>query len=162
MEEIIQQAIEKLNKEKQKLKGSCKVLCEYLLERIVNDEQLAKGVLDENKSMATCWTYIFAWVRKNSTGNSACFEDEVVVGEAIHYFTDVEEKGIEKENAPMQETAQEQIKSIREKIKSAESTANTDCTAQSQTVTSTTVSKKGNSKKAKPKMELEEISLFDF
>lgn len=86
-------AIEKLKNEEKGLSGSVKLLCRLIIDKIPNDEQLAKGILDENKSMKTCFDHICKWAKTKAEkgANCCCIEDGLVVGEAIHYFTDVKE-----------------------------------------------------------------------
>ena len=72
-----------------------KIILNYL-------EQNASDVLVEkinsgNKTMKDCWDYIYKQARENSKGNSACFEDRIVFGWAVHFFEEDDIK-VEKED----------------------------------------------------------------
>lgn len=74
-----------------------KIILDYL-------EQNASDVLVEkinsgNKTMKDCWDFIYKQARENSKGNSACFEDKIVFGWAIHFFEEDEIK-VEKKKEP--------------------------------------------------------------
>lgn len=101
--DAIQQAITKIQDEDD---GWCGLLKNFLIERLkADDMQLAQGILDKNKNFKTCNKHLYKWVfetmnvmEKERTqvgkarGVGVPVEHEKVYSEAIHYFTEVEEK----------------------------------------------------------------------
>jgi|SRR5690625_288537 len=85
---------------KQKLKQSnnenINMLIEYLVEESKKDEQLKNGILQENKTIVKAWEYCNYKAREYLENKSGGIKDSVVVGWAIHYFTE-NDKVIEEE-----------------------------------------------------------------
>lgn len=85
---------------KQKLKQSnnenINMLIEYLVEESKKDEQLKNGIMQENKTIIKAWEYCNYKAREYLENKSGGIKDSVVVGWAIHYFTE-NDKVIEEE-----------------------------------------------------------------
>ena len=144
----IDKAIEKLNSEE--CKDSVFKLKNLLIEKVKTDEHLATSILDDKKSMQTCFKYILEWARKLATNGCYVAEDNDVLSKAIHYFLDVEEKKIE----PKPSTQSVRVPSLGEKLD--EKDKNITISRNTQVVTRN-ISKNKVSKK----LQCEEISLFD-
>ena len=102
---IIEKAILKIQDEED---GWCGLLKNFLIEQLkadTPDMQLAQGILDENKNFQTCNKHLYKWVFEtmnvmekertqvgNARGVGVPVEHKKVYSEAIHYFTEVEEK----------------------------------------------------------------------
>lgn len=71
-------------------KGPQQMVLDYL-ERTAS-ETLREKIKNGNKTMDGCWEFIMKEAKKQAKGNSACIEDQVVYGWAVHYF---EEEGIQ-------------------------------------------------------------------
>lgn len=52
------------------------------------DEQLKKGLSDQEKSYDECWSYIMEKAKKHLDNKSGHINPKVVFGWAIHYFTE--------------------------------------------------------------------------
>ena len=108
-EEIINAAIKKISAEDDGYWGG--QMQKKMLEIIPNDVQLAQGILDPLKNFKTCNNYIEQWAKKwalknikvqSGRVNRVSISDDIVYAEVIHYFTEVEEKEV---NKPLEKTA---------------------------------------------------------
>lgn len=76
---------EKLEQTKDK---SIKLLAEYLLEQSKTDQQLAEGILKENKTIDKAWKYCNFKAQKYLKNKSGGISGKIVTGWATHYFTE--------------------------------------------------------------------------
>lgn len=83
------------------------------LERIAEgDTDLQEAILREGKSLKGCYEYIMKQARANSTGGSACFDDETVFNWAAEYFKAEEQ---EKKTEEVKEETKEKKKGAEKK-----------------------------------------------
>lgn len=87
--------------------GPQKIILQYLEENA--SDVLVEKINSGNKTMDDCWQFIYKQARENSKGNSACFEDQIVFGWAIHFF---EEDSI----VVKTEKKEEEVEKVPEKV----------------------------------------------
>lgn len=155
---MIEKAIEKLKSE-DKLTGGIAKLRDLLVEALgKGDEQLANAVMDEKKSMETCFSHIKNWARSQAVAGCAMIDSDSVLGEAIHYFLDVKEeakKAAAKKpsvqiSKPVENKKPEPVKAPASAEKDKEMDGKS--VAKPKAVTS--------NKNSKPKLEVEVFDLF--
>lgn len=100
-----------------------KIILDYLEANV--SEVLAEKIINGNKTLGQCWTYIVKQAQKQKEGNCACIPDMEVFGWAIHFFEEdsIKEEEVKKsvkvevKAEPKKEPKPEQKK---EKVKEAE------------------------------------------
>lgn len=132
-----------------------RMIVEYL-ERTAS-EVLREKIKNGNKTMDGCWQFIMKEAEKLAIGNSACIEEQVVYGWAVHYF---EEEGIqESTRGHVCEEKTEKVEITAEEKKEA-------CEAKYEATQEKVVrDRHGNPKKQEKKKDepsLNQMTIFDF
>lgn len=73
------------------LESAYKPLYQMLIEQIKTDEQLKKGVLNEEKTLAQLERFILDSAREQLGNNNGFIPKEEILSMAIHYFTESNE-----------------------------------------------------------------------
>lgn len=115
-------AKEKLEKEMKTAKDKtfAEPVIGYLLKRCEEDEGIAQDVIQEHKTWAKCFDYIYAQARKQSKGNCAAVRDDVVYEWAEDYYhkdDKAEEEKKAREAAERKKKAAEQKKTDKKNPK---------------------------------------------
>lgn len=91
------------------------------LEKIAEgDHELQEAILKEEKNLKGCYEYIMKQARANSTGGSACFDDETVFNWAAEYFKAEEQ---EKKTEEVKEETKEKKKGAEKKKRTSKKKA---------------------------------------
>ena len=65
-----------------------RVVGEYLLERMQNDEDMARRYEESDRTLSGCMAYITEKARKKAVHNQCCMTSEEVFDLAVHYALD--------------------------------------------------------------------------
>ena len=65
-----------------------RVVGEYLLERMRNDEDMARRYEESDRTLSGCMAYITEKARKKAVHNQCCMTSEEVFDLAVHYALD--------------------------------------------------------------------------
>lgn len=65
-----------------------RVVGEYLLERMRNDEDMARRYEESDRTLHGCMSYIMAQAKKKAVHNQCCMTDQEVFDLAVHYALD--------------------------------------------------------------------------
>lgn len=65
-----------------------RVVGEYLLERMRNDEDMARRYEENDRTLKGCMSYIIAQAKKKAVHNQCCMTDQEVYDLAVHYALD--------------------------------------------------------------------------
>lgn len=65
-----------------------RVVGEYLLERMQNDEDMARRCEESDRTLSGCMAYITEKARKKAVHNQCCMTSEEVFDLAVHYALD--------------------------------------------------------------------------
>ncbi len=65
-----------------------RVVGEYLLERMRNDEDMARRYEENDRTLKGCMSYIIAQAKKKAVHNQCCMTDQEVFDIAVHYALD--------------------------------------------------------------------------
>lgn len=151
------QAIKKLEGELTKNKEPyAQIVIKYLIGRVKESKSLANDVMQEHKSWARCWKYIYAKASKAPrSGNCAAIEDKVVYEWAEDYYIKDDKAEAEKEAKAEAQKATKKSESPKEKKSAAKKPKKEEAKAKEEPVP------KPKPKK-KPKDEFEgQMSLAD-
>lgn len=65
-----------------------RIVGEYLLERMRNDEDMARRYEESDRTLHGCMSYIMAQAKKKAVHNQCCMTDQEVFDLAVHYALD--------------------------------------------------------------------------
>lgn len=83
----IQKAINLIDEQSEQTNNpGIKRIATYILDNLLTSEENALKILKDEKSLKDCWSKIVEKARKQSSGNSAFIEDEVVFSWVREYY----------------------------------------------------------------------------
>ncbi len=77
-----------------------RVVGEYLLERMRNDEDMARRYEESDRTLHGCMSYIMDQAKKKAVGNQCCMTSEEVFDLAVHYALDGSESSANEDYTP--------------------------------------------------------------
>ena len=87
MTEKIQQAIDKIDGEAEKLNDvNARVIASHIIDKYLTGDENAEKVLDEKHTLKDCISKIKGKARKQASNNMAMIRDDVVFGWAQEYY----------------------------------------------------------------------------
>lgn len=87
MTDIIQQAIEKIDKEAEKLNNTnARLTASHIIDTYLTTDENAEKVLKDKKSLENCFENIRSKARQQAVGNMAMIDDETVYGWVRDYY----------------------------------------------------------------------------
>lgn len=87
MTELIQQAIDKIDSEAEKISGAyAQLIASHIIDHNLKNDDNAKKVMEEKKTLSGCISYIKGEAKKEATGGMAMIDDETVFGWVEKYY----------------------------------------------------------------------------
>ena len=87
MTELIRKAIDKIDKESEKLKNnSATVICSHIIDNYLKNDENAKNVLQNDKTLEKCLKNITEKAKKQAENNMAMIADDVVFDWVADYY----------------------------------------------------------------------------
>ena len=86
MSELIERAIDKIDKQAEKGETLTKALAQYIIDNLICDDEKAQKILDEKKTLSECTSNIMAKAKKEATDGMAVIPDNDVFSWVEDYF----------------------------------------------------------------------------
>lgn len=86
MTEKIQQAIDKIDKEAEKLDVNARLIASHIIDKNLNSDENAEKVLSDKKTLRKCIENITSKAKQQATGRMVMIDNETVYGWVEDYY----------------------------------------------------------------------------